>query len=145
MAAPRPTWDHRRGTGSLNHLILCVILIRPECHQESRNEVGSQSPPEKLVGLEPGSFCLGMQHLNPLGHSLQSKVFITLGTTPTQPPATKPPTSNCVDKYTECPEWFEWGHCDINPTVKRECKKSCDPNCRGMSSLFFTNQIPFFF
>ena len=57
LAAPRPTLGHYRG-GSLTHpmLITCVLHIRPEGHREPRNEVGSLSPAERLVGFEPGTF-----------------------------------------------------------------------------------------
>ena len=49
--------------------ITCVLLIRPEGHQEPRSEVGSLSPAEHLVGFEPGTFRFLLQRLNPLGHS----------------------------------------------------------------------------
>ena len=52
----------------VNH---CVLHFRPEGHREPRNEVGSLSPAERLVGFEPGTFWFLLQRLNPLGHSPQ--------------------------------------------------------------------------
>ena len=82
MTAPRPTLGHYRGD-SLTHpmlitcvlhirpeghrelmLITCVLRIRPEGQQEPRNEVGSLSPAERLVGFEPGTFRFLLQRLN---------------------------------------------------------------------------------
>ena len=82
MTAPRPTLGHYRGD-SLTHpmLITCVLHIRPEGHRElmlitcvlrirregqqkPRNEVGSLSPAERLVGFEPGTFRFLLQRLN---------------------------------------------------------------------------------
>ena len=82
MTAPRPTLGHYRGD-SLSHpmLITCVLHIRPEGHRElmlitcvlrirpkgqqkPRNEVGSLSPAERLVGFEPGTFRFLLQRLN---------------------------------------------------------------------------------
>ena len=70
LATLRPTLGHYRG-GSLIHLVLitCVLHIRPEGHLGPRNEVGSLSPAEHLVGFEPTTFRLWLQRLNPLGHS----------------------------------------------------------------------------
>ena len=51
----------------VNH---CVL---PEGHRKPRNEVGSQSPAERLVGIEPGTFRFLLQRLNPLGHKKQNK------------------------------------------------------------------------
>ena len=69
MAAPRPALGHYRG-GSLTHpmLVTCVLHIRSEGHREPRNEVGSLSPAERLVGFEPGTIRFWWQRLNPLGH-----------------------------------------------------------------------------
>ena len=50
----------------VNH---CVLHFQPEGHREPCNEVGSLSPPECLVGIEPGTFQFLLQRLNPLGHS----------------------------------------------------------------------------
>ena len=82
MTAPRPTLGHYRGD-SLSHpmlitcvlhirpeghrelmLITCVLRIRPEGQQKPRNEVGSLSPAERLVGFEPGTFRFLLQRLN---------------------------------------------------------------------------------
>ena len=82
MTAPRPTLGHYRGD-SLTYpmlitcvlhirpeghrelmLITCVLRIRPEGQQEPRNEVGSLSPAERLVGFEPGTFRFLLQRLN---------------------------------------------------------------------------------
>ena len=49
----------------VNH---CVLHFRPGGHREPRNEVGSLSPVEHLVGIEPGTFRFSLQRLNPLGH-----------------------------------------------------------------------------
>ena len=73
MAAPWPTLGHYRARGQphspdVNH---CVLHFRPEGHREPRNEVGSLSPAEHLVGFEPGAFRFLLQCLNPLGHSPQ--------------------------------------------------------------------------
>ena len=69
MVAPQSTLGHYRG-GSLTHpmLITCVLHIWPEGHREPRNEVGSLSPAEHIVGFEPGTFRFWSQCLNPLGH-----------------------------------------------------------------------------
>ncbi|XP_064638104.1 protein draper-like isoform X2 [Lineus longissimus] len=32
---------------------------------------------------------------------------------------------NCVDERSECKDWYDWGHCELNPTVKKLCPKSC--------------------
>ena len=37
-------------------LITVFVHIQPEGHREPRNEVGSLSPAERLVGFEPGTF-----------------------------------------------------------------------------------------
>ena len=50
-------------------LITCVLHIRPEGHLGPRNEVGSLSPAEHLVGFEPTTFRFWLQRLNPLCHS----------------------------------------------------------------------------
>ena len=50
----------------VNH---CVLDFRLEGHQEPRNEVGSLSLAERLVGFEPGTFRFLLQRLNSLGHS----------------------------------------------------------------------------
>ena len=82
MTAPQPTLGHYRGD-SLSHpmlitcvlhirpeghrelmLITCVLRIRPEGQQKPRNEVGSLSPAERLVGFEPGTFRFLLQRLN---------------------------------------------------------------------------------
>ena len=77
LAAPRPTLGHYRG-GSLTHtmLITCVLHIRPEGNREPRNEVGSLSPAEHLVGFEPGIFPFWWQRLDPLGHSLHLVAYL---------------------------------------------------------------------
>ena len=56
--------------GSLNQpmLITCVLHIQPESHWEPRNEVGSLSPVEHLVGFELETW-FWSQCFNPLGHS----------------------------------------------------------------------------
>ena len=70
LAAPPPTLGLYRG-GSLTHpmLITCVLHIRPEGHEELRNEVGSLSSAECLVEFEPGTFRFWSQRLHPLGDS----------------------------------------------------------------------------
>ena len=50
-------------------LITCVLHIQPESHWEPRNEVGSLSPAEHLVGFELETFWFWSQCFNPLGHS----------------------------------------------------------------------------
>ena len=51
----------------VNH---CVFLhFQPKGHREHRNEVGSLSLDERLVGFELGTFRFLLQRLNPLGHS----------------------------------------------------------------------------
>ena len=82
MTAPRPTLGHYRGDSPTHSmlitcvlhirpeghrelmLITCVLRIRPEGQQEPRNEVGSLSPAERLVGFEPGTFRFLLQRLN---------------------------------------------------------------------------------
>ena len=49
-------------------LITAFLQIRPEGHQEPRNEVQSWSPADRLVGFEPKTFRFWLQRLNPLGH-----------------------------------------------------------------------------
>ena len=57
LAAPWPTLGHYRGV-SLTHLMLItgVLHIQPEGHWEPRNEVGSLSVADCLVGFELGTF-----------------------------------------------------------------------------------------
>ena len=57
LAAQRTTLGHYQG-GCFTHpmLITAFLPIRPEGHREPRNEVGSLSPAEHLVGFEPGTF-----------------------------------------------------------------------------------------
>ena len=50
-------------------LITAFVHVRPEGHQDPRNEVGSLSPAERLAGFEPGTFRFWLQRLNPLGNS----------------------------------------------------------------------------
>ena len=50
---------------NVNH---CVLHFRLEDHQEPRNEVGSLSLTECLVGFQPGTLRFLLQCLNPLGH-----------------------------------------------------------------------------
>ena len=56
LAAPQQTLGHYQGS-SLTHtmLITAFLHIRLEGHPEPRNEVGSLSPVEHLVGFEPGT------------------------------------------------------------------------------------------
>ena len=49
-------------------LITAFLQIRPEGHQEPRNEVQSWSPADRLVGFEPKTFRFWLQRLKPLGH-----------------------------------------------------------------------------
>ena len=51
---------------NVNH---CVLHFRPEGHREPRNEVGSLSLAERLVGFELGTFQFLLQCLNPIDHS----------------------------------------------------------------------------
>ena len=57
LAAPQPTLGHYRGS-SLTQLMLItfVLHIRPEGHHEVNNEVGSLRLPQRLVGVELGTF-----------------------------------------------------------------------------------------
>ena len=57
--------------GETPTLIIAFVQVRPEGHRETRNEVGSLSLVERLVGFELGTFQL--QRFNPLGHSPQMK------------------------------------------------------------------------
>ena len=55
------------------------LHFRPEGHREPRNEVGSLSLAERLVGFKPGTFRFLLQRLNPLGHSPQNfRTFLPL-------------------------------------------------------------------
>ena len=57
MAVPRPTLGHSQGDSLPNPmLIIAYVHIRPEGHRESRNEVGSLGPAERLASFEPGTF-----------------------------------------------------------------------------------------
>ena len=69
LAAPRPILGHF-WEDSLTHPMLmnAFFHFRPEVHREPRNEVGSLSPAERLVGFEAGAFQFLLQCLNPLGH-----------------------------------------------------------------------------
>ena len=72
MAAPRQILGHYREDSQphspdVNH---CVLHFRPENYRESRKEVWTQSPVERLVGFAPATFRFLLQRLNPLGHSI---------------------------------------------------------------------------
>ena len=70
LAVPRPALGHSQGDSLTNLMfITAFVYIPPEGHREPRNEVGSLSPAERLVGFEPGTFRFLLQRLNPLGHS----------------------------------------------------------------------------
>ena len=70
LAVPRPTLDDFQGDSITNLMLITVLLhVRPECHREPRNEVGSLSPVKLLAGFELGTFRFSLQRLNPLGHS----------------------------------------------------------------------------
>ena len=57
LAVPRPTFDHSQGDSLTNPmLITAFVQVLPEDHRELCNEVGFLSPPEHLVGFEPGTF-----------------------------------------------------------------------------------------
>ena len=98
MVALGPTLGHSRGDSLTNPMLITAFFvhIRPEGHREPRNEVGSLSPAERLVGFEPGTFRFIVQRLNPLGHSpqkeevkvlmvlLQDKIRITVQHSPSQ-------------------------------------------------------------
>ena len=58
-----------RGQPHSRYVSHCVLHIRPEGHQELRNEAEPLSPDKCPVGFEPGTFRFLLQHLNPLGHS----------------------------------------------------------------------------
>ena len=49
-------------------------LFDPKVIGKPRNEAGSQSQAERLLGFEPGFFRFWKLHLNPLGHSPKIKV-----------------------------------------------------------------------
>ena len=69
LAVPRPTLDDSQGDSITNLMLIAVFLhVRPECHREPRNEVGSLSPVELPAGFELGTFQFWFQRLNPLGH-----------------------------------------------------------------------------
>ena len=74
LAAPRPALGHYRGS-SLIHpmLITCTLHIRREGYREPRNEVGSLSLTERLVGFEQGAFQFWSQRFNRLDQSPQMK------------------------------------------------------------------------
>ena len=70
LAVPRPTLGHSQGDSLTNPiLITAYVRIRLEGHREPRNQVGSLSPAERLVGFKPGTFRFLFQRINPLGHS----------------------------------------------------------------------------
>ena len=57
LAVPQPTLGHSQGDSLTNlMLITASVHVRPEGHQEPRNEVGSLRPAEHLAGFEPGTF-----------------------------------------------------------------------------------------
>ena len=76
LAAPRPTLGHYH-RDSLTHsmFITAFIQILPGGYREPRNENGSLSPAEHLVGFEPGTLRLWLQRINPLCHSSQIVSF----------------------------------------------------------------------
>ena len=58
LAVSRPSLDHSRGDSLTNPmLITAFVQFRPKGHREPRNEIGSLSPAEHLVGFEPGTLC----------------------------------------------------------------------------------------
>ena len=69
LAVPQPTLGHSQGDSLTNlMLITAFVQLQPKGNWEPRNEVGSLSPAECLVGFEPGTFWFWLQHLNPLDH-----------------------------------------------------------------------------
>ena len=56
-------------------LIIAFVHTQPEGHREPRNEVGSLSPAEHLVGFEPGTFQFLLQRLNPLKAKFNFNIY----------------------------------------------------------------------
>ena len=57
LALPQPNLSHSRCDSlTTPMLITAFVQFRPEDHRETHNEVGSLSPAEDLVGIEPGTF-----------------------------------------------------------------------------------------
>ena len=73
LAVPRPTFDHYRGHSLTQPMLIVAFYLHFQIkgHREHRNEIGSLSPYEGLVGFEPATFHFLLQRLNPLGHSPQ--------------------------------------------------------------------------
>ena len=71
IAFPQPNLGHCRESSLTKPMLITVFQhwFRSEGHRESRNGVGSQSPAERQVGLEPRTLRFWMWHLNPLCHS----------------------------------------------------------------------------
>ena len=79
LVAPQPPLGHSQGDSLTKPTLITVFVhTRPKGHQEPRNEVGSLSPAERLVGFELGTFQFLLQHLNPLGHSPHFKCCLVL-------------------------------------------------------------------
>ena len=57
LAVPWPTLGHSQGDSLNNPMLIAVFVqFRPTGYREPRNEVGSLSLAECLLGLEPGTF-----------------------------------------------------------------------------------------
>ena len=57
LAVPRSTLGHSQGDSLTNPmLITSFVHVRPECHQEPRNEVGSLSLAKRLAWFELRTF-----------------------------------------------------------------------------------------
>ena len=71
LAAPRQILGHYRGDSLTHPMLITAVFFTflTQGHWEPRNEIGSLSPAERLVGFEPGTFRYLLQRLNPLGHS----------------------------------------------------------------------------
>ena len=64
-----PSFGHSQGDSFTNPmLITAFVQVWPKGHREPRNEVGSLSSTDRLLGFEPGTFRFWLEHLNPLGY-----------------------------------------------------------------------------
>ena len=61
---------HYQGNSLTNPMLIIVFQqFQPEGHWERSNRAGLLSPARQLVGFDPATFSLQLQHLNPLCHS----------------------------------------------------------------------------
>ena len=79
LAVSQPTLAHTWGDSFTSPmLITAFVQFPPESHREPCNEVGSLSLGERLMEFKPRTFQFEFQRLNPLSHSPQSTLLISV-------------------------------------------------------------------